>query len=475
MKKNHLILLALLVVVLLGVRFLMGQRRGGTATRMSDAGVHLVAPRAIEAATISWIQVTPPPPPAGEAAGTEALAQVAPAPLRWEKREGGWVAVSAGLAPADSEAIEKFLASATALQGETRASGEAARPAFGLGPDQAVRVELGSAADAPLLTFHLGKQGDGTGAHFVSAEGSADILHVRDGLRTPLGLWGAGSAPARDLWLKKDVIAVKAAELARVTFDRPDMRIVMERQVSPEPPAAEGEEAPAPAEPSWAVLEPPLPWPVNAGLEGVVDRVGSLRITSALDASSPACSAEPQASVTLERAVGGEIAVRVRGAVDDSDEVALTLDGQPHCWSLSTWSLSALLPRASAIWEVPALQPQIESEPTRISLARDGRTVTARREGDQWTATGGGIEPAQAANLASAMRFLRLEDIARLPGNLPAGPTITLEAGSERRVLRMHSERPGGGGEWYASFDGAPVPEGHVLVISKGSVKQLLP
>lgn len=464
MKKRHVIILAVVLGLLLAVRGVMHLRRGDTAARLEDAGVHRIAPEGVAADGIAWLQVTAPP-KEGEAT---------PVTLRYEKRDGAWVIASRGGVPADGKSIDEFVRTAVGLAGETRGRGEAAWGTFGVEPSKALKLELGSAPDQARVTMFLGKQGDTLDAHFARVEGNDEIVHVRPGLRSLLGLWSESAQLSQDRWLKLEAVGLDQDAIERVTVERPDARMVIARApaAAPEGGASEGAEPAA----AWVIEEPALEWPVKPGLGDIVGRMGMARIAGVLDASLPACSAEPVASVTFVKRDGGEVIARVRGNVEGSEDVALTIDGQPHCWSFSTWSLATLVPRASNVWEAPALVAHSDTAPTRVSVERGGRTITARLEGDAWKVQGDAMPAAKAASISSALRYLRLEDLARDPGHRGAPhAVVSIDLAGERRTVRLLAERPGGLGEWYAQVDGVTPPPGLALVLSKSTVQSLLP
>ena len=109
-------------------------------------------------------------------------------------------------------------------------------------------------------------------------------------------------------------------------------------------------------------------------------------------------------------------------------------------------------------------------------LKRDGKSGSAVKTGEEWKATGVGLDASKAAALASALRSLRVEDIAR-EAQAVTTPATTLIAGVGPKsfTVRVLGLRPGGFGERYARADGIALPPGYVLVLSKSTAQSLLP
>ncbi len=476
MRRQHFILLAIVLVALLAARVLVRRAGSDVATSPAQAGAGSVLVTPVDAAAVSWVRVTAPSP--ATAPDQEPATTVSPTGVSFEKRDGSWVAQPGG-APADGAAIDAFVAKLAALSGEVRAEAEGSWAAFGVDEATAVKVEVGSGEQAAATVF-VGKSGDSGTAHFVRAAGSPRVRHVRGGLRSDLGLWGSGASIAADLWIKKDVLGLTGADVTRMVVDRPGLRVVLEKPPAPtEAAGADGAPAPVP-EPAWRVVEPALPWTVRAdGLAGVVDRAATARVAGAQDPQSPACAAEPVTTVTFTRASGGDVVARLRGAI--GEDAALTMDGAPHCWAMSSWSGTTLAPKASAIWDVPAAFADLPTdEPSRIRLERNAGTVTVTRGKDgQFTLAGARTGPGSAASvgrIASALRALRLDDVAVVPAGAKApSESVTVEFGRRTATVRVLGPPAGPFGERFAMIEGGQIPAGWALVLSRATGESLLP
>jgi hypothetical protein len=511
MKKQHLIALALLVVLLFVARAVLKRHDREVVQHMEEAGVVKVIASELKAADVRYVSVQAPTPeaakPAEEAKEAESTgaeqtateeepADETPAadskpPLRVEKRDGNWVVASAHDAPAESTQVDEFVEGALAMAGELRGKGENSFAEFGVDAAHATKVEIGKEPGKPDAIVYIGKSGDSGDAHFVRVEGSDEIRHVTDGLRRGLGLWGENAAPAADHWVKKEILKLEEAKLTRVTVDRADMHAVFEKveQTPPAPPpAAEGTTPPAPpAIKSWKVVEPVLNWPLREdAIAGVMTRVASVRVQGALDPSDPACAAAPVATVTLEQEGGAApTVVTVLGKRTDKEEVALRVEGQPHCYSLASWGLNSLMPRASALWEVPVAFPSApaSTDVKSVTFQRGGqRARLTKGDGDEWKMDGKGkADGSRVSRMVGALVGLRFDDVA-LASRVPAAAlqptaTITAEAAGKKLTVTVLGERAGTStGERYVRVDGAgALPSGHVGVIPKYTADSLLP
>lgn len=469
MKRGHFIALGAALAALLLARMLLDLRGTDVATHATQAGLQRVVPVEVDPANVTWLSIEAPHPAPKEG-------EAAPAtPARFEKRDGAWVVASRGGLPADSEAIDAFVKTALTMTGDVRGETESTWPAFGLGADAAVSVAVGAGGDEPAATILVGKQGDDPSSHFARAEGSPRAFHVRNGLRGPLGLFGEGASLREDLWLKLDVLGVKGADVARLVVERPDMRLVLERAAPA--PGEDGAAAPG----AFSVVEPTLPWPLQAsGLDGVVERAGSVRVSGALDAAAPACAEAPAATVTFTKSGGGDVVARVRGEIAEAQQRALTIDGMPFCWGLGTWSVPSLLPKASAVWQAPqpfAAAP--EGEASSVRIVRPGATLAAVKDASGWRLTSGTGDAMRVSSAAAALRHLRIEDLAEAP-KVPAAlqkvtATVSARFGETTLSAQLLGERPGGGGERYVRVEGDAVPPGFLMVVSKSTADSLAP
>ena len=472
MKRQHFVALIVVLGALLVAHVLIRQAGSRVATSAAEAG-GAVLPARVDVAAITWIRLTPPAPAEG----------AAPVALSFEKHDGAWVVKPSGV-PADGVAIEAFIAKSAALEGEVRGEGESSWASFGVTDAVALKSEMGSSA-VPAATIFIGKAGDSGNAHFIRVAGAPGVRHVRDGLRQDLALWGSSAAPAADLWLKKDVIGLTGADVTRLVVERPGLRLVLEKQPAAPAPVTEPApaDAPAPAPPPpaavWKVVEPELPWPHADGLAAVVERAATVRVAGAHDATDAACATDPVATVTFSRASGGDVVARLRGAI--GEDAALTLDGAPHCWVMSSWSGTTLMPKASAIWDVPhALADLPASDPTRVRFELADGVVTATRGKDgKFTLAGarsGAADDARIARVISTLRSLRLDEIARVPaGAKSPSEAVTVDVGGRSVSVRTVGPPAGAFGERFAIVEGGKLPAGWALVLSRASREALFP
>lgn len=483
MKKQHLIVLAVVLGILLGVRFAMHRRGSDVATSLGEAGIGQIVPASVDAAKPRWIRVTGPPPKEGEPGR----------PLELVKGDAGWIVVSAEGAPADESQVDDFLHRAVSLAGEVRGEGESTFARFGLAPDAATKVEIGEESGKPVATIWIGKQGDDADAHFARAEGSSEVRHCQDGLRAPLRLYADGAQPATDLWVNKVVHEADSKDLEEVTIERPDATFVLQR-VPPAPPppppvdGASGEPAPEPAADEWRIVSPEMPWPVQSdSLDGVVTRSAGVRAASILAAGSPPCVFEPPTGrATFRKPDGTSTWIRLGGKVADKEEVALEVEGKPLCYGLATWSVQTLLPRASALWTIPQAfaDASTAGEPTRVRYQRGGTTWSlARAESGEWTIESpakGRADTSRCTRMSSAVKNLRIEDVAeasRVPAAaLAVEATVTVQLAGRTLTVQVLGERAGGLGDRYVRFQaGTSLSPGWIAVVSKATADSLLP
>ena len=500
MKNNHLILLACVVVLLLGLRVVLSLRGREVATDPSGAGLVRVV-EGVDAKSVTWLRASAQP-PATDATSSTAPAELA-APLHVVKADGRWIVTSASRAPADAKEVDAFVEAIASLQGEVRGRGEKAFADFGVDDAHALKVELGSGAEAPAATVLVGKQGDAGNTSFVRKAGDDRVFHVRADLRRMLGTFAADQPPPADHWVNKVVLDLKPEALARVIVERPDGGWVLRRDVAPatapEGASADGTEgAPPPqASSAWTIEGPAvLPWPAKAdALEGAVGRMARVRVSSVLDPTTPGCdfgaAAPPGGTVTFEETsgavhrlhVGGRLADRSAGA----DEVVLRLDDEPYCYALARWSVSSLMPSASTLLDVPKAFADAPSaaDVVALSITRPTGSFAVRRKGEnEWAFTMGGTGDAQAgvvSRVVASLLGLRLDDVAP-DGLVPAdsratAATVTAEAKGGKRVrVALLGERAGAAAQRYVRVD-APgaVPAGWVGVVSDLTADSLAP
>jgi hypothetical protein len=502
MKRQHFAALIGLLVALFAARYLLRARSTRLTENLAQAGVARVITPEIDPATVTWVEITAPTPKAVEPAAGEAPAPASapaspasapaptsapPAPLRYEHGPAGWTVASLQGAPADAEKLDAFVKDVVAMEGEQRASQDASMETYGLDEASATKIVLGTAPGKAAATLLVGKAGDAPSANFVRAEGGP-VQHVVKGVRTQLGLYGAGSAPTKDLWLEKRLLDAEAKDVAKLTVDRGDASFVVARSAAPVAASApEGQPPPAapPAE-SWTVTAPvTLPWSALAsGLEGVVSRAGQVRAGDLLADPAP-CAAAKTAEVTLDMSAGGTRRLVVHGKVDGRDDLAVSVDDAPQCWSLPTWGAASALPKASALYEVPAAFADVTaSDPSSVRIEAPGLTVSATRKGDAtWSLSGTKSGTGNASRLtrtASALRGLRIEDVAIAeklsPDQLRPTATISAVYGGKTLQVKLLGERAGGLGERLARIDGGTtIPRELVVVLSKATVDSLLP
>lgn len=485
MKNRTLVILGLAVLALLALRFLLTRGEGESVQDLEDAGVARVLASPPKAEDVLWIRVSAPAAPPVE--GAEPAPPAAPLLVR-RVAGGPWTVASAHDAPAEAAQVDEFLKAVLELAGEERGEGESVRAEFGVDDAQAVKVELGGAdANAPLATLFVGKQGDGPESHFVMAAGSSAIRHASQGLRRKLGLWSADAKPAADHWLKKQLVQADEPKLKSLSLARPDLALELRAEPGPAVEAPAEGAAPAPPARTWTVAAPALPWPLRAdAIAGVVGRAGSVRVDAALD---PAACASGGATSTLSLAQedGVSHVLSVGAKLADADRHALQLAGDPHCYAVASWSLASLLPRASALWDVPpafANAPP-SSDVTRVTVQRDGATIRLVKAGEtEWKIESprtGAAQAGRVSRLVTALLNLRFDDVAEAgkvpPALLDKSATVTVEAGGRRLAVVLLGERVGGAPrERYARLEGGTVaPAGFVGVLSSATVDALLP
>jgi len=488
MKRQHFAILAGVLVALLVARFALRERSTRLTDDLAQAGVARVISPAIDPTAVTSVEITgpvpkPPETPPGE---VPPPATAPPATLRYVRGANGWTVASLQDAPADAEKLDAFVKDLVAMEGEERAAKDASMETYGLDDASATKVVISTASGAATTTIFVGKSGDAPTANFVRVEGGP-VLHVTKGVRTQLALYGEGSAPAKDLWLEKRLLNAEAKDVAKLSVDRGDASFVVARSAAPAPASApEGEAAAPPPAAGWTVTSSvPIPWsPLASGLESVVSRASQVRAGELLADPAP-CAAAKTAEVVIDMTAGGTRKLVVHGNVEGREELAVTVDDRPQCWSLPAWSATNALPKASALYDAPvAFADVTAADPSSVRIESTGLTVSATRKSDAtWSLSGTKSGTGNASRLtrtASALRGLRIEDVA-LAEKASADqlrPTATISAvyGGKTLQVKLLGERAGGLGERFARIEGgAALPKELVVVLSKATVDSLLP
>ena len=474
MKKQHLIGLAVALVVLVGLRYLL-DRGPRTAGSLEDAGIARVLGQDFDEAAVGWLRLTGP--------GDDGAV--------WEARKGddGWVIASAWDAPADGERLQELLDRLDGMRGEVRGEGEALAADFGVDEASAARLEIGPGPGEDAAVLLLGKAGDSPQAHFVRREGEDSIRHVARGVTSLLGLVGDSREPQPQHAVRLTLPEFPVDALTEIAADRPDVNWQLVRDPMAAP-AEGGEDAGGAAADAvaWRLVEPDLGAPLREGaVTTLTGAVGRLRANEVLDPASEGC-ADANLTQRLRLTAGGDgRTLHLGDRLLDGDRVALKVDDGATCYGLSRWVAESLLPRASRLADLP--KPLGDEAPeaaefTRLDLTIDGSAVRLERDGEDWTLTRPERGPADAARvnrLISALRFLSWDDAASatvVPEAARAEHAVlTARAGNRSWTLRILGERPGAfDGARYASLDGAEgLPENLLGVLTGTNVEGLTP
>lgn len=478
MKPKHVAMLAGVIVILLVLRFLAGRSGGDVASDLGDVGLARLLPETLESASVQWIEARGPSSDDGAAA------------LRVERRGDAWVVQSAQEAPAESDRVDDFLEGLLRLRGEVRGTSAAAWADFGVDEATAPVIVLGGEGGEALATLHVGQAGDGPGTVFLRVDDDERVHHGRSELRSQLALYGGGTAPSPDHWVRKQLLDLAADDVVRLVVERPDARWIVARR--DEPAGEEGEEDAASAEDPWRLDEPSWPWEARPmSLGGFVTRAGGLRVTSVLDADAePACALEgPVTTVRLETTDGATHGYRLGGKIDSAEEVAVRVDGDRRCYGLSRWSAQSLLPRASTAADLPdAFEDAPDAaDVTRVALSVAGEEeiVLMRGDDESWSVRGSsetGVAT-RVSRLVNALLLLRLDDLARA-GSIPAEArevhaTVEVRTDDRRLAVELLGGRVGAadGARYFrvpAGRGGIDVPDGWVGVAADSAVTSLL-
>jgi hypothetical protein len=484
MKARQLYVLGAIVVVLLAIKLIVSRHDRHVADDLTEAGIRRLLPDSLTAKDVRWVRVSTPA--EGRDVKSVRVARAA---------ASDWVVASSQDAPADGSAVNGFVEAAVALAGEERGAGKDHFAEFGVDEAHAVKVELGTTdAEKPAATLWLGKAGDRPNAQFVRVEGSDAVSHAGDGLRGALGLWGDAAKLDADHWLKKNVLTVDGASIKSIDVERPDARYAFAQNAAPapepaKPPAEPGKDAAPPAPPAreWVVAAPAgLAWPARKdALAGTLGRVGTVRVDGV--APPEACAASMDSLVKITEDGGATHEIKFGGAIQDKNDVAVQVSGDPHCYRMSTYNVSGIAPRASSVFDVPAVfkDAPAAKDVKNVAYTRDGVTVhMAQAEESKWTLQSpdhGNADASRATELVGAVTGLRVDDLAeasRVPAALlkPAA-TVTLQASGKTLTVAVLGKRLGGiGEERYVRIQGgAAVPAGYVAVVPDSVARSLLP
>lgn len=145
--------------------------------------------------------------------------------LRLEKSEGQWRIATQWNTAAESQKIETVIQQLGQLSGDLRSSDETLFADYGLGEEEAVRVELrGEDPDQELAVLWVGARGLENASAFVRKPGAPEVFALETPLLQSLGFHRAvsGSGLERDseFWndlrlFRQDIGAVEKIEIKR--------------------------------------------------------------------------------------------------------------------------------------------------------------------------------------------------------------------------------------------------------------------
>ncbi|MEM7244749.1 MAG: DUF4340 domain-containing protein [Acidobacteriota bacterium] len=481
MKKQHLIVLGLALVLLFGLKYLLGSSRTRTITDLSEAGISELIPSSLDRSSIRWVRVTTPdlpPDPESEAAGVVGKQAEA------RSSDGqSWVMASAHGVEADAGKIDEFLDALFGVTGELRGDHSNLHEDFGVSDAQAVKVELGAAAGDAGLTLLLGKTGDRPGSHFVRVAGEEPTWHVTEGLRDELNLYSERTELSDILWVQLEVIDVDETSITGIEYDGADARYVLSKGAA----GSDGAQTAPAGGGTWSVVEPALPYDARAAsLSAMPGRLARLRVSSVLDPGSAECALGPEAAIVrLTRAGGDDVEIQVGTKLTATEEVPVVIAGREGCYGLSKWTAESAFPRASQVYEfVKAYGDDrpAESEATWVRYERGGESLTFERaEGEPWQLKGEG-EPntGKVDHVVRSVLGLNYDDFAEeskvSADRLEVEATVRVKAGGRDLRLEILGERQASphGERYVRAGGGTEMESGFVGLLKQTVYKPLL-
>ena len=191
MKRNNLIILAVIVVALAAISLLQktSHRR---ATSGSPTDQVLTAD--FDAENLRRVEL-------GFGGGERAVVL--------ENLPDGWVVGTAWNHPANEPRIDKLLRDLASLQGEFRSESEVVLADYGFSDSTTVTVSAFGADPQPIFSLEIGKKPERSVGNFVKRPGSNAVYLTRTSVLSAIGLYGGPGVPENKHFLELDARKVE--------------------------------------------------------------------------------------------------------------------------------------------------------------------------------------------------------------------------------------------------------------------------
>lgn len=407
-------------------------------------------------------------------------------------------------APVDPQRIEQFLANAVGMRGEyrTNATTDEALAPFDLTDEAAFHVVgFGSSDDAARFHVLVGKS-PSFRTVFVRRAGEPTVFVEEINLRHDAGvhavepLPGVDSptpvAPPADPWIRKEIVSVASEDIETIEVTTPGRAIALARR-EPEP-APDGDEEvdedveaisvfPDPAAPEWLLAAGgPGPGggnPKPAGVTSLLNRFANLRGETVVDPSQAAeLGLEPPAYTVAITVANEDAPIILEGGRPDPNGPAyLRLAGSPHIYQVAAFAFEGIFPRASQLFDLPAVDLPLSALSEVISEGPGGRIHLRKGEEDEWVIV--------APSAPLPVQQFALDDLARAASvwnpvdyvdegvetglDAPRYTVTAIRDDGESVAVRVGNPSPQGG--HFVGFDASPV----ALRMSQTDFDQLFP
>lgn len=408
------------------------------------------------------------------------------------KEGDAWKIASLHNAPADKDAVDKFVEGMVSLKGEFRATaeGDEKLAAFELKDDQAFHAKgYRDGSDTPAVDVLVGKTADFRTV-FVRKAGDSRVHVESTNLKRDAGVTDSGDSavPKPTKWLETELLALDKTKITRVALTLPDKEVVFERHEKPaagEPPAeaekAEGDEA-APEAPK----APEYEWKLASGgfdqkfsnmeLETLLGRFTNLAVTNVADPAKKAeIGFEPPQYKAVISVEGQDDVVLLGGrtAPGQNAYVQVASAGDALIYEMNKINFEQVFIKGAPMFTLPALSVA-KDKASRVEVTQpDGKVVVAQADG-KWALS----EPAYelekqqltADNLVNTAVALKAVDYADgVQDDASFDKTVLIESPDGSHTIRLGGPSKCIEGV-YARFDDNPA----TLVVSGTDAAKLL-
>lgn len=481
MKPKHLVMLAVVVLVLVGLVALKEWSEQPPDIAQEAALTPLV-PDGLGAADVAKLELY-----AGDKPDQKVV-------LARSDDGTAWTVASRFNAPVSKEKIDAYLEKMAGLKGEARptAEGDDVMGAYELTDDKAFHVvAYRKGEEQPAMHLLVGKEANYQTVFARPADSKA-VYQADVNLRSEAGLYGTGTELAADTWLDKEIVELTPDSITRVALNMPDKQLVLEKREKPAPeaPKPEGEAQtpetpPAPAAPTyeWVAVDGP---PAGKALKdgAVQSYLSAFQPLYASDVVDPAKLAEYgleqpayRAAIKVQDQEGETVVEGGRPSPGAEDAyIRVTSGGKAGVvYKLTKMAFERVFPKGSQFFELANLSV----DPTtveRVEITQpEGNVVLVKQDG-AWTveAPKANLRPMTTTldTVASTLAAWSPEDYALWgDGYGLENPTRTATfytgSGASHTVALGNDARSTDGA--YARLDG----DGTVLVMSKETIDKV--